>query len=258
MAVEWNRYLGLPQEALVGGKRIHKTVLVERAGLSKHEQQQLRDLKELSFYATVSKSSAGILPHVDDMFDIRAVVYLDCLLETWNGATELALILHRAFPNPTVLLMRLADSFGGRMVSVALKRKSMAEASATVVEDVESTAVLEPVSADTTRFWPVFAFDRLPQNDLLDYTRGMLDVIAFSKVYQRLGFMPRIDLMHRDEVRGNLRKLKQLDGEIRRLRAQRKDKDTTLGESADLRVLESGKTKEAQSIVDHIKELCHD
>ena len=39
---------------------------------------------------------------------------------------------------------------------------------------------------------------------------------------------------------------------------KRRDKDTTFGESAEIRVLESGKKEEAQTIVDHIKELCHD
>ncbi|PWG59847.1 DUF4391 domain-containing protein [Bifidobacterium catulorum] len=258
MADTWNRYLQLPEMTLQGGKRIPKTVLTVRAKLSKKEQKVLANLRELGNYAMLGKSNTGILPHCDDTYDIRAVIYLDCLLGSWDRTSELALILHRAFANPTVLLMRTASPLDGCAVSVATKRKSLAETGASVVENVDTTTTLDPVDGSTAAFWDLFAYERLPQTDLLDYVHGMQDAILFHNLHPRLGFTPKPGLIHRAEIRRELVRLKRVDTEIRGLDARRYDKDTSFGESAELRVLASGKKEEAQTIVDHIKELSHE
>ena len=254
----WNRYLRLPEPTLLGGKRIPKTALTAHADLSRKEQKILANLKALGSYAMLGKSNTGILSHCDDTYDIRAVIYLDCLLGSWGRTGELALILHRAFANTTVLLMRTANPLDGRVVSVATKRKSLAEAGAAVTENVDTTATLDPMDGSTGAFWDLFAYERLPQTDLLDYVHGMQDVILFHNLRPRLGFTPKPGLIHRTEIREELVRLKRVDAEIRGLDARRRDKDTTFGESAELRVLASGKKEEAQTIVDHIKELCHE
>lgn len=257
MPVEWNQYLQLPESTLQS-KRIPKTVLVERAGLSKKEQKTLSALRELRSYAVIGKSNTGILPHVDGTYDIQAVIYLDCILTSWDGIGELAMILHRAFPNPTVLLMRTADPLDGRMLSVALKRRNLAEDNAAVVETVDATDAIDPMDTSVAAFWNSIRYDALPQNDLLDYVYGMQDAVLFRNVQPRLGFMPKPGLIHRAEARDELVRLKRLDAEIAGLAAKRKGKDVTFGESTEIRVIESGKKEEAQTIVDHIKELCHD
>ena len=257
MPVEWNQYLQLP-EGTLQNQRIPKTVLAARANLSKKEEKALANLHELRNYALVGKSNTGILPRVDDTYDIQTVIYLDCTLASWDKAGELATILHRVFPNPTVLLMRTMNPLEGRMLSVAAKRKSLAETGAVVVENMDVTGVLDPMDAATATFWNAIRYDRLPQTDLLDYVHGMQDAILFHRLQPQLGFMPKPNLMHRAEIRSELDRLKRLDAEISRLLAKRRDKDTTFGESTEIRVLESGKKEEAQTIVDHIKELCHD
>lgn len=253
---EWNQCLRLPEATLQGGKRIPKTVLASHADLSRKELRLLDNLRELRSHAVLGRSNTGIPPRVDAAHDVRAVLYLDCLLGSWNRAGELAAVLHRAFPNPTVLLMRTMDVLDGRMISVAAKRKSLAETGAVVVEETETTTPLQPLDGDAPAFWEAFAYGRLPQADLLDYVHGMQDVILFHNLRPRLGFMPRPGLIHRSEIRRELVRLKQVDAEIRGLDARRRSKDTTIGASADLRVLLSGKKEEAQIIVDHIKELC--
>ena len=154
--------------------------------------------------------------------------------------------------------MRTMNPLEGRMLSVAAKRKSLAETGAVVVENMDVTGVLDPMDAATATFWNAIRYDRLPQTDLLDYVHGMQDAILFHRLQPQLGFMPKPNLMHRAEIRSELDRLKRLDAEISRLLAKRRDKDTTFGESTEIRVLESGKKEEAQTIVDHIKELCHD
>ena len=257
MSVEWNQYLRLPETTL-RIKRVPKTALAERVELSKKEQRVLAHLKELSSYAMLGKSNTGILPHIDETYDIRAVLYLDCLLDSWTAANNLIMILHRAFSNRTVLLLRTLSPLEGRKVSVALKRKSLSETSASVVESVDSTDVLDSMDKTTPIFWNMFNYDSLPQNDLLDYVQGMQDVILFHGLYPQLGFSPKPGLIHRKEIRRELVRLKQLDAEIRQLQSRRKSKDTPIGESAELRILESDKKDEAQTIVNHIKELYND
>lgn len=255
MPIEWNQYLQLPEAALQS-KRIPKTVLVAKAGLSRTEQKALAVLKELRSYAVIGKSTTGILPHVDSVYDIRAVIYLDCALESWDGIGELAMILHRAFPNPTVLLMGTEDPLGGRMLSVALKRRSLAKGSAAVVESVDSTDAIDPMDVSAAAFWSAIQYDALPQSDLLDYVHGVQDAVSFCNVRSRIGFVPKPGYVCRAEVHEELARLKRLDAQIAELASRRRSKDVTFGESAEIRVIESGKKEEAQTIVNHIKELC--
>ena len=257
MAFDWNRYLQLPM-ATLQDKRIEKTEFSARAGLSKKEQKLLHDLRRLTLYAAVSKDNTGILPYTDEQYDIRGIMYFDCTLTKWDNAPALITLLHRVFPNPTVLLMRTVDPFGGYRLSIGLKRKSLAEKGTAVVESMESTGILDDMDASTALLWNALAYGKLPQRDLLDYVHGIQDVVLAFNMVPRLGFMLRIDVLHRTTIRQELANLKRLDEKIRRLKAKRRDKTTTLGESAELRVIESGTTEETQNIVEHIKELCHD
>lgn len=262
----WNERLNLP-DATLQGNAIPTAVLIRQGRLTKKEQKTLAHMEALSLIATMTKANTGILPVMDGTHDIQAVLYFDCAIRDWSHADAVAAIVHKVFPNPTVVLMRADDTTGygltggldgGFKISVGLKRNSLVEHGATVVESVETTGLLDPWDDGAEELLDALAYERLPQRDLLDLVHGMQDAVLYANVSGRLGFFPRSNPVRREAVRGALVQLKELDREIARLRAKRRDRDTAIGESSRLRVVESGKTEETRAIVERIKELCHD
>lgn len=150
--IDWNGILRLPEAALAGCRRIPKTVLVKQAMLTKTEQKRLDKVARLEHFATVQKSTTRIPPYEDDERNVQSVVFLRCEMTAGTMAVaEVAELVHKCFPNPTVLLV---EAGGCACISVALTRRSQAEQGATVVDRVESTG--------RVRSWP-FRIRGLPR-----------------------------------------------------------------------------------------------
>ena len=129
--IDWNGILRLPEAALAGCRRIPKTVLVKQAMLTKTEQKRLDKVARLEHFATVQKSTTRIPPYEDDERNVQSVVFLRCEMTAGTMAVaEVAELVHKCFPNPTVLLV---EAGGCACISVALTRRSQAEQGATVV-----------------------------------------------------------------------------------------------------------------------------
>lgn len=102
--VDWNGILHLPDAALAGCRRIPKTVLVKQAMLTKTEQRRLDKVARLEHFATVQKSTTRIPPYEDDERNVQSVVFLRCEMAAGTMAVaEVAELVHKCFPNPTVL-----------------------------------------------------------------------------------------------------------------------------------------------------------
>ena len=132
--IDWNGILRLPEAALAGCRRIPKTVLVKQAMLSKTEQKRLDKVARLEHFATVQKSTTRIPPYEDDERNVQSVVFLRCEMTAGTMAVaEVAELVHKCFPNPTVLLVEAAarayrsPSRGGARPSRA--RRSSTESS---------------------------------------------------------------------------------------------------------------------------------
>ena len=104
--IDWNGILRLPEAALAGCRRIPKTVLVKQAMLTKTEQKRLDKVARLEHFATVQKSTTRIPPYEDDERNVQSVVFLRCEMTAGTMAVaEVAELVHKCFPNPTVLLV---------------------------------------------------------------------------------------------------------------------------------------------------------
>lgn len=234
MSVRWEEVFKLPKTAYAGGRRIPKTVLTSRAMLTKHEQRTLDKMSRLEHFATVAKGTARVLPRVDEDYDIQSVIFLRCSMSRDSQAVaEIAHLLHKCFPNPTVILQEAGDDIA---VSVDLMRKSHAERGATVVYDVESTGLFDP---DDVRFEPflgALAFDNLPQGDLLSYLEGLISCVKLAQAIEALGFYPTCTPDNRGRLLELIADYKRLQAQVDALAEQRRDKDVTPNESARLRM----------------------
>lgn len=250
--VGWKKILRLPDAALAGGRRIPKTVLVKQAMLTKTEQKRLDKVARLEHFATVQKSTTRIPPYEDDEINVQSVVFLRC--EMAAGSLAVAELVHKCFPNPTVLLI---EAGGVACVSVALTRKSQAEQGAVVIERIEATGAFDPAAPEYARFLDALAFDGLAQGDLWEYLLDLSQTVALARAVDGLGFYPSCPARDREKMIVLTSRYDELGASVKRLREQRRSKDVTLNESARLRMEIKEEERRLRAVADEIKEICN-
>ena len=253
--VDWSGILRLPDAALAGGRRIPKEVLVKQAMLTKTEQKRLDKVVRLEHFATVQKSTTRIPPYEDDERNVQSIVFLRCEMAPGTMAVaEVAELMHKCFPNPTVLLI---EAGGRACVSVALTRKSQAEQGATVVDRIEATGAFDPGRSEYAEFLGALAFVRLSQGDLWEYLLDMVRVVALSRAIGGLGFYPSCPAQDREKLIVLTARYDELGASVKRLRERRWSKDITLNESAKLRMEMKEEERRLRAVTDEIREICN-
>jgi len=255
MSARWQDILRLPEAALAGGKRVPKTMLVKQAALTKHEQKTLDKMRRLEHFATATKATTRMPPCVDDDHDIQSIIFLRCeMAATSEAVSEVARLIHKCFPNPTVIMQDAGDK---ACVSISLTRRSHAEMGATVIEAVESTGPFDERSPEWQPFLDAIAFDRLPQGDLYEFLRAMAWDVMLARTIDALGFYPQVREGGQERVLVLANRYDSVKGEIKGLYAKRAGRDVTLNESAKLRMSIRKLEKQRDAIVNEIKELCN-
>lgn len=250
---DWNDILRLPGAALAGDRHVPKAVLVRQALLTKTEQKVLGRVSAVTHYATVQRSTARIPATVDADHDIQSVVYLRCEMAGSSAAySDVARLLHKCFPNPTVILF---GGCGEACVSVAVTRRSLAEQGATVVDEVQSTGGIDIDGEAFAPFVDALAFDNLPQDDLLGYLRGIAWAVRLSRAVPSLGFYPACAERDRERLEALIAQRDEAAARVADLRLRRRDRNLTLNESARLRMELKGCEKELEAATKAIKGL---
>lgn len=251
----WNDVLQLPGSALAGDRRIPKTVLTRQALLTKTEQKILDKTRKLTHFATIQKSTTRIPPHVDESYDIQSILILHCEMAESAAYSEVARLLHKCFPNPTVILI---DGSKEACISVATTRKSLAEKGAIVVEAVEFTGGFSLADKAYKPFLNSLAFSQLSQQDLLAYLNDLTWNVRLSHGIPAVGFYPRCPEYERGALSKLIEQYDDIASELASIVQQRRNlRDLTFNESAHLRIRMRGLEQDQESIRNKIKEVCN-
>lgn len=251
---DWNDALRLPCAALAGDRRIPKTVLTRQAQLTKTEQKVLDRIGALTHYASVQKSTTRIPPAQDDERDIQSVLFLRCEMARGSAYAEVAHLIHKCFPNPTIIFF---DGESEVCISVATTRRSHAEQGAAVIDTIESTGAFDPAKPVYAPFLDALALNRLPQTDLLVYLQGIAWAVRLSRAIPSLGFYPSCAEGDRQRLGELIENRDALATQVGSIQQRRRNRDLTLNESAKLRMELKGLEKELDRITDAVKEICH-
>lgn len=255
MSTRWNDIFQLPEAALAGNKRVPKTMLTTQAALTEHEQKTLDKMRRLEHFATATKGTTRMLPRVDDERDIQSVIFLRCeMAGTSQAVAEVAHLLHKCFPNPTIIMQEVGDQ---TCVSVALTRKSHAERGATVIDCIESTGLFEEKANEWQPFLDCLAFDRLPQDDLFAYLEAIAGNVMLSRAIDALGFFPRVKPSEQERILVLVNRYDSLRSDVNRLHEQHRSPGMTLNETARLRMQIRKAENQRDAVLNEIKELCH-
>lgn len=253
MSAAWNDIFRLPAAALVG-KRVPKAALTRNAELTRLEQRALDRVAALEHFATVQKSTTRIPPHVDAERDIQGVIFLRCELAGTSAAyAELGQLLHKCFPNPTVILFEGMDEV---CISCAVTRLSLAERGVTVVEGIDATGGF---ILDDARYAPLLAglaLDALPQDDLYAYVRELAWRLRLARLVASLGFYPDCAPAERPHLLDLTARLDDLTAERNALAQQRRNRELSLNETAKLRIHQRDVEKQMTATLVEIEGVC--
>lgn len=254
--IDWEKIMGFPAAALAGEKSIYKTQIVSQGQLTKAEEKKLSGVSKLTLFATLQKSTTYMLPRKDDDYDIEAIIVLRCELKGNAAPSEIAALIHKVFPNPTIILFE--DAQGRMGLSAAVKRKSRAERGAIVVEDIQNTGIFDQTAPGYADFIEAINYSKLPQTSLYDFITAMASSIELSKTIPVLGFYPECDETDVGLFMVQVKRLETVQSEIRALQEKRRDKETTLAESTKIRIQIRDRQNELDNASKQIKELCHE
>lgn len=253
--VNWNSIFKLPKSALQDDRTIHKTKLNKAGNLTSADKKSLKKMNSLRLFATVQESSTRIFASVDEERDIRCIIFLRCEMQDSEAYAEVARVLHKCFPNPTVILFEGSDQL---CISVSITRKNLAEAGTTVIETVTSTGPFCIEDQSRKRFFDSLAFSELPQDNLYVFLEAIAWRVKLSQAIEAVGFFPVCPTCKRATMTSLLDKQGSLSSQIRSISRQQSARDLTLNESSKLRIDKKRLQKQLDTTVEAIKELCND
>lgn len=258
MTLSWNDILKLPEACLAGDKRIPKTQLVEQAKLAKASAASIKlfdKLRDIRFFASLTKTNSHVQPVKNDGYDIESVIFLTCGLNSTTGISEALRMVHGCFPNPTVMLAE-GHANPGIALSIALRRKNLAEHGAFVTERVYASGLFDAGKTEYVPYLERLAFSTLPQTTLLDYLVALGDRTLLARSVKALGFYPICKDADADLLMGHVKSMNELTSKIGELKDARKSKDATLAGTTKLRVEMRKLEQQRESVMDEVKEIC--
>lgn len=212
--------LAIPEQARID-QRVPKKLLLEQGAATAADKRQIQDgIEELHWVAALKPANIGVADYRDAEREYLEIAVLTVILRTAANANRLITLIHRAIPYPLVLLAvqdeRVSFSFGH-------KRGSQAEAGKTVIEELHSTAALNPKALleSERQFLASLALSTLPGADLFALYQGWIDRLTGLQAAAFNGaFVPPTSAEHAARLREQLANRARLQDDLTRLRNQ--------------------------------------
>ncbi len=168
--------LALPSGALID-RRVPKTLLMENGAFAAGDRRRIReDIEELRWVAALKPATVGIAEYRDAEREYLEIAVLRLELRSAGRSERLVELVHRAIPYPVLLI---AWCGGAPELSLAHKRRSLAEADKTVIDGEMVVAQLsrECAAGPVAAFRDALALQRQPRGTLMDLYRGWIDTV---------------------------------------------------------------------------------
>lgn len=145
-AYEWIDALGIPDAALVG-RRIPKTLLVERGAVASGDKRQIREgLEGLDWVAALKPTNIGVPELRDAVREVLEIAVLVAFFRPGAKAARITELIHRAVPYLVWLVTEQDDAIE---ISLAHKREAQNEAGKIVLDGTPLVTSLAAHDADT-------------------------------------------------------------------------------------------------------------
>jgi hypothetical protein len=182
--------LDLPTSTRVD-RRVPKSMLVEHGAPTPADKKRISEgIEEVHWIATLKPSTIGVPPQRDHVRDYSEIAVLRVSLRSEAHAPSIAKLLHRTIPYPVLLVMHAGDD---ATLSLAHKRRSQAEAAATVIDGEPVDASVRWLEQNDNRraFLEAMSLSQQNRTDLFRVYQGWIDTVRALLVAQLKGCFVR-------------------------------------------------------------------
>lgn len=168
--------LDMPTNARVD-RRVPKKLLVENGAATSADKRKINEsIEEVYWLASLKPTTTGIPEFCDNTREYLEIAVLRVVFRTTAHITRLVELIHRAIPYPVFLIAKQSKE---PTISLAHKRRSQAEAGATVLDG--ALVVAEPAALDSDAgiaFFSEVAVAKQPQTNLFTLYQGWIDTMV--------------------------------------------------------------------------------
>ena len=207
-------------------RRVPKTLLVENGAFAAGDRRRINEgIEELRWLAALKPATVGVAAYRGSEREYLEIAVLRLHLRGTAVGRRLAEVVHRAVPYPVMLIV-WRD--GVPEVSVAHKRRSLAESGVTVIDGEVVTARIDGDASEEAAlaFRESLALPRQPRDSLLALYQGWVDRVQAYRAARVTGAFSLLG--SQAQVAGRetaLRELSSLEAQIAMVRnAARKER----------------------------------
>ncbi|MBM7707204.1 hypothetical protein JOD03_002143 [Chryseomicrobium aureum] len=252
---EWliNR-LQIPQRTVLN-RKIPKKAFFTQTDLSTTEKELFTsDIEGMHLISVMNQQSMNIPSFQDDEFNYSEVVWIYVDLRITKNINKIASAIHKAIPNPVVLV---AGSSEGRiLLSTSHKRLNKNDKTKVVVEQPTITDWFNPREEDTaySKFLNALVVSNLSFENLYSIYEDIQQLIKCEEVIQLVGTIPT-SKDKREEVVNILRNVQKHRKNIEQLQLEQKGQ-VDFGKKMELHMKIKRQEQEINTHLLRIKELC--
>ncbi|PKO95553.1 MAG: hypothetical protein CVU12_09545 [Bacteroidetes bacterium HGW-Bacteroidetes-7] len=126
---------------------ITKKLFLDQMKLTPTEKKLIRDdISSIHMRIVLQPQTIGLMEYETEEYQYKQIVISEVVLNRQSVCFALARLLQQAFPYPLILLLKYGEEY---MINWADKRINLADKSKRVVENLEFTRWINPVSTDS-------------------------------------------------------------------------------------------------------------
>ena len=126
---------------------ITKKLFLDQMKLTPTEKKLIRDdISSIHMRIVLQPQTIGLIEYETEEYQYKQIVISEVVLNRQSVCFALARLLQQAFPYPLILLLKYGEEY---MINWADKRVNLADKSKRVVENLEFTHWINPVSTDS-------------------------------------------------------------------------------------------------------------
>ena len=126
---------------------ITKKLFLDQMSLTPTEKKLIRDdISSIHMRIVLQPQTIGLMEYETEEYQYKQIVISEVVLNRQSVCFVIARLLQQAFPYPLILLLKYGEEY---MINWADKRVNLADKSKRVVENLEFTHWINPVSTDS-------------------------------------------------------------------------------------------------------------
>ncbi|WP_101841933.1 DUF4391 domain-containing protein [Halobacillus sp. Marseille-P3879] len=246
--------LQMPKRTVLN-RNIPKKQFYEQAELSNQEKELIKDDIESIYLLSICRQDTLNVPkYVEEDLHYEEIYWVFVSLKSTKRFEKVCKAIHRAFPNPVVLVC----SNAGQEIAVSTghKRLNQNVSSKSVVEELNLSPFIDPYSHDegVVRFIERLSFPSLSHQNLYLFYDDLSKATEASQIISLIGSYPSKELSLLDSTRV-IKEINLNAEELLRLKKEHDDQ-TDFGEKMNTHIKVKQEETKKEKLINQLKELC--